>query len=741
MNSIKHYFYFVILSPFFYGFSTALHADPVSNTVAFLGSEDMYLEELPVIISATKLEQPLDESPVATSIIDRQMIDASGAQTIADLLRLVPGFTVGYLSGNTPVVTYHGQSDRYSRRIQLVIDGRSVYLPTLAGVSWSDLIISLDDIERIEVVRGPNASTYGNNAFQAVVSITTRHASDDQGHYVKATAGSHDTADMLYRFGAQSSNLDYRVTLGTKNNEGTDLTDDFTETDYFSYRLDYQLDTSTQLFYTGGYQDSVYGDVIETSTDSPNDVDVTTAFQHLRLEHNINENSSYSVQYYYNYTRSFDANLFRTISLSTASVGTPLETILANVDDFDVNVVFDLESDRHDLEFNYYYDSLDKFRLVTGVSARLDTVIADSVFHPNTDNSLFLGRAFGHGEYSLSDDWIVSAGLMVENNDISGTDYSPRLAIIHHINRQNTLRLSASKATRTPTIFDENGFMEVRTTLTQDGGDPLVNPTLEFLLGGDTVIDPFVYASGDIDSEEITSLELGWISHLMDNSLTIDLKLFSDKTRKLISDIDFIGTIPEENVGALAPAEVGAVDYANTAGTDSKGFEAYSDYQINQDWRLYAYFAYIELDAKMTNPRITDPGETGRIIGRLEESIPSTSYGAMLMKQWPGKLDTSLAVYHVSDMDWLDRTHSRNTAGEEFKDRSAQEYTRVDFVVRKSFSSGQNTVNLSLILQNLNGSYFDYSGTSYTDNTLQTVAIPGSEQDPRAYFELAVKFN
>ena len=108
----------------------ALQATEVDTTLSLLDSEELFIGELPTVISATRLKQPLNESPVSTTIIDRQMIDASGAQTIPDLLRLVPGFTVGYLSGNYPVATYHGQSERYSRRLQVLIDGRSVYLPT-----------------------------------------------------------------------------------------------------------------------------------------------------------------------------------------------------------------------------------------------------------------------------------------------------------------------------------------------------------------------------------------------------------------------------------------------------------------------------------------------------------------------------------------------------------------------------------------------------------------------------------
>lgn len=723
--------------------SSGLFAETVDNTLALLGSEDMYLEDLPVVISATKLEQPINEVPVSTTLINRQMIDASGAQTIADLLRLVPGFSVGYMSGANPVATYHGQSNRYSKRVQLLIDGRSVYLPTLAGVSWSDLIITIDDIERIEVVRGPNASTYGNNAFQSVVSITTKHPSEDPGHYIKSTTGSHDTNDAIYRFGGRAENLDYRVSVGTKNNEGTDLLDDFTETDYLNYRMDYQLDTDTQLYYSGGAQSSTYGDILETPTDTDNDVDVDTGFQHLKFEHNFDNQKSLSIQYYYNYTKSFDFNIFYE-NFPVAAIFNPLTPLdLSAIDIFDVTLLYELESERHDLEVDYYYNLGDSLRLVSGASVRSDKITAESMFRPGTDNSLLLYRLFTHGEYRLTDDWLFNAGLMFESNDISGNDLSPRLSVIHHLNEQHSLRLSASKATRTPTIFDENGLINLEQQLTENGGQTL-NATAQAALGGDVLIDTLFFSSGEVDSEEITSFELGWMSQLIDNKLTLDIKLFIDETRNIITETP-ITNVPTENIDALDPLNIlgdaftGAADQINAASTKSKGIELSIDYQVSADWRLYAYYAYIELDAKVTDDSITDAATRSDITGKLENSIPANSYGAMLMKQWDNKLNTSLAVYHVDDMDWLDRS----SLTEEYSDYSAEAYTRVDFILRKSISSGNNQIDFSFILQNLNGSYSDYTQSStYTNSfTSQTSEIPGSEQDPRGYFELAIKFN
>lgn len=707
-------------------------ANPPDDSLAMLGTEYLYMQDMPVVISATRLEQPQNESPVATTIIDADMIRASGAQTIADVLRLVPGFTVGYLNGNYPVATYHGHSDRLSKRIQLVIDGRSVYLPTLSGVSWSDLVLTLEDIERIEVIRGPNASTYGNNAFLAVISITTRHASQDRGHYARVTGGSHDTEDAIYRFGGQGNNVDYRVSLGTKNNEGTDLLEDKTETDFLSYRIDIQLDTETQMFYQGGIQDSQYGAVLENSSDSDNLVDVTTAFQHFRLERSFANQNSLAIQYYYNYTRSYESEFQGTVSLASQS------PLLANIDDFDVYTIIDLESVRHDLEIDYYYNPTRSLRLVSGASIRADRVIANNVFDPDTDNTLWLARAFTHGEYELNDDVLINAGLMIEDNQISGTDIAPRLALIQHLSSQHSVRLSYSRATRTPTIFDEHGYYALEHQLTENGGQPLSDPTLLSILGGDVLNDTVIYTSGDVESERISSLEFGWMSQLLDNALTLDVKLFSDSTRRLIEDFDYVGPVPGENVDDLfGPAAGGASDIGNVAATKTRGIEIASDWKINRDWRLYNWFAYTRIKARQTNPD-AEPGT----VGRFEESAPRRSLGGLLVKHWPRKLDTSLAVYHVSDMDWLDRTHNRdNPVGSEHTDRSAEAYTRIDFILRKAVKLNDSQVEYSLILQNLNGKHFDYTRTSYTDQSFQTVDIPGSVQDPRVYFELAIKFN
>ena len=692
----------------------------VAETVPdpLIGLEADILDDMPIVLSATRLTQPLNESPVAMTIIDREMIDASGARTIPDLLRLVPGFQVGYFDGNSPVATYHGHSDEYSRRVQVLIDGRSIYVPALAAIQWSDLITTIDEIERIEVIRGPNAAAYGNNSFLGVISIITRDAIEDQGQKIQVTTGSHNTTDAMYRFGGQTESIDYRITLGTHNNDGTDLLNDYTHADYFSYRIDHQINTKTQLFYQGGYKDSNYGDH-EPPPDHENQA--TSAFQWLRWEHISSSNNSLSLQYYYNYNDQDMTNENLMIFLFD-----PIDPF----PDAPITIL----SERHDLEFNYIHN-LDKLRLVSGLSARLDIVNAENVFISNDTQRHKLYRAFSHGEYRFNNSWLLNAGLMIENNDISGTDYAPRLTVIHHLNKTNTLRIGASRATRTPTLFDQNAYVRINQQLTQDGGDPLTTPYTDILGGTDVLNLVDLLSPFDIESEEIESFEIGLISQLINKKLILDAKLFKDKTDKLISDTSSSNPQP-----AVADNYDGEAKYIiNSHKTEMQGLEIALDYKHSKDFRIYGYYAYIDIQADLINPI----GNTGDI-RRLEVSAPTNSYGVMMIKHWPDNLSTSLIFFRVGEMDWTDRTGSGSPY---FIDKSSQAYNKLDFNINKSYRYGKNRLNLALSIQNLIEDYYDYNKTRYTDASMTTIAPDtgisayGSLQDMRTYLEISYLFN
>ena len=166
---------------------------PAADEVAMADpTERDFLSDMPVVLSVSRLAQPLPEAPGAITVIDREMIRASGFHELPDVLRLVPGFLVGHLTGGITTVNYHALAEDNSRRMQVLVDGRSVYTPSFGGVDWSNLPIALEDVDRIEVIRGPNGATFGANAFLATINIITRHPSQDEGAAMAFSAGQED---------------------------------------------------------------------------------------------------------------------------------------------------------------------------------------------------------------------------------------------------------------------------------------------------------------------------------------------------------------------------------------------------------------------------------------------------------------------------------------------------------------------------------------------------------------------
>ena len=256
-SKLKVYRYAIALLPTFLCLAylpTGYAADDVS-------SEQAYLQDFPVVLSASRLSQPLSEAPNAMTVIDRGMIKASGFRTIADLFRLVPGMYVGSLNGHTPIVGYHGSTEEYSRRMQVLIDGRSVYMPPFSMVDWEDIPLQIDDIERIEVVRGPAAASYGANSLQGVINIITRDAASANTFEISVNKGSEGIADVAARMGRAGENLDYRITLAHREDKGygSYILNDSKTTNQLNFRSNFHPAGSDSVDFQMGYSDSTRG--------------------------------------------------------------------------------------------------------------------------------------------------------------------------------------------------------------------------------------------------------------------------------------------------------------------------------------------------------------------------------------------------------------------------------------------------------------------------------------------------
>jgi iron complex outermembrane recepter protein len=205
----------------------ALAQKPDRGTGAGVDLTTLNIEDLMnvKVTSASKKEQKLSRTAAAIFVISQEDIRRSGATNIPDLLRMVPGMDVGQINGSTWAISSRGFNAQFSNKLLVMIDGRIVYTPYFAGVYWDTLDVPLEDIDRIEVIRGPGGTIWGANAVNGVISIFTKKAGDTHGGMVEAGGGNIDAGFGTAQYGAKAGKAtDYRVyTKYSNQNQMLDL--------------------------------------------------------------------------------------------------------------------------------------------------------------------------------------------------------------------------------------------------------------------------------------------------------------------------------------------------------------------------------------------------------------------------------------------------------------------------------------------------------------------------------------
>lgn len=155
-----------------------------SSTADYYDETDL-LADIPSVSSGSRMKQAIHDSPSSVTVIDSKMIAALAPNNLVEVFRLVPGFMSFYVNGSLQALSGHDLTDDDPRRVEVRINGRSVYVPSYPSISWESLGITADDIQRIEVVRGSNVPAYGSNAIVGAVSITTKSPLEESGTHIR----------------------------------------------------------------------------------------------------------------------------------------------------------------------------------------------------------------------------------------------------------------------------------------------------------------------------------------------------------------------------------------------------------------------------------------------------------------------------------------------------------------------------------------------------------------------------
>lgn len=472
-------------------------------------TEADFFNEFPVILTATRLKQSKNNSPTATTIIDRAMIDASGFTDIVDLLRLAPGMLVNNDSGHIGNAGYQFLFDRYTVRFQVLVDGMSVYTPIFGEMPWTQLGITIDDIERIEVIRGPSSASYGPNAMTGVISIITRHAVLDKGLKFKVNQGVNGRSEQYATMGNSNGNFDYKLSLGAREGDGFKKRHDSKELTIANFRGDYQASNNDVItlslnYNSGDYQEDGADGLNDTTPDHVKSVQQVSG--HSKWIHNFSDGDIFTLSYYQQTFK--DKNIY--IGDYTADGLGPL-----NIDE-------SVTTNRKNIELSYSTYS-DKYSLTFGALYREDNTIAPQyLFDTNID--IATRQVFINTELHLNKDNILNLGVLRDDNDTGGATTSPRIALNHHIIKNHTARISYAESTRSPFVFEEYTNYVI-----PDASPPLPVPVVWSDLS-------------DLKPERIKSLELGYIGALNNNTTEIDLRIYKNWLTDIIIIDESIGT-------------------------------------------------------------------------------------------------------------------------------------------------------------------------------------------------------
>lgn len=525
-----------------------VQASPTRSQIPDLA--DLSLEQLinVQVTSVSKKPENLSHAAAAITVISQDDIRRSGARTIAETLRMAPGLDVARVDSHTWAVSSRGFNDTFANKLLVLMDGRSVYTPLFSGVYWDVQDTMLEDIDRIEVIRGPGATLWGANAVNGVINVITKSAKDTQGGLAVAGGGTEELGFGALRYGGRlSEDAYYRVytKYDSRDSSATpdgDTADDRWQMARAGFRIDWEATERSDVTFQG---DTYGGQLNQTynfptltapaySETSSKLVDVSGGNLIGRWKQELSGESDAILQLYYDYTRRKARN-FYTEGRNT----------------FDADL-------QHHLKLGERQD------WVWGLGYRLSADEIDGSFltsySPRKRNTQ-LFNLYAQDDIELVRDRLnLTLGSKFEYNDYTGFEIQPGARLSWVLNDRNTIWASVARAVRTPSRAEN----DVRLVNSVNGGAPsTVNS---------------VFGSSDYKSEELIAYEVGYRVQ-PHKRLSFDLALFyndyddlrTTEFRRVFSDPSLPGTpdVAQLNVDNRATGETfGGELTANWHATD-----------------------------------------------------------------------------------------------------------------------------------------------------------------------------
>jgi len=551
------------------------------------------------VTSASKKEQKLSQVAAAIFVITQEDIRRSGARNIPDLLRMVPGLDVAQVNGNTWAVSARGFNLQNANKLLVLEDGRAVYTPTFGGVYWDTFDVPLDDIERIEVIRGPGGTVWGANAVNGVINVITKKAADTRGWLVTGGGGTVTQALGEVRYGGQvNPDTDYRVFAKYENTDhllapnGQEASDGW-HLLHGGFRADTTLGAKDTVTTEGDVYAGSSGAMVSVFSANPPQNTTMSALSPLsggdfmgQWNHRFSSRYELTVQSYFDrYSR--NGPLVRE-ALNTADVQVQNHVAIGT---------------RQDLMFGAEYRHC--WDQTSGV--------AGFYFQPaNLRDGL--ASMFIQDEIRLKPErWTLYVGTKLENSFFTDYELQPSARLAWTPGKTRTVWTAISRANRTPTRYD-TGLNSV-----------------EALPGGQGI--SVFSGNPKVKSELVTAYELGYRAQ-PGRRFSVDVATFyNDYTNleSLETQTPFLDTNYSPPVLAV-PITLENKQYGTT-----EGVEVFANWQVQSHWTLSPGYSFLEMHLH----RQADSTDT---IDPASYAGSSPQHQASLRSHWELPKRTSLDV-------------------------------------------------------------------------------------------------
>jgi iron complex outermembrane recepter protein len=589
---------------FLMGLSTATAADPaptntLSARLAEMSIEQLVNVEVVSLTSLFKKETTLDKAPAAAAVVSADDVRRLGITTVPEALRMVPGLDVARIDSHQWAVSARGFNAEFANKLLILVDGRTIYGPAYGGVNWGMQDIMMEDLDRIEVIRGPGASLWGANAVNGVINILSKSAKDTQGMLVSASEGSEDNPSIAVRYGGQlATNLYCRVygkgfnREGLVTSTGADAQDNWNSFQGGT-RLDWEPSDENKVTLQGSF----YNDFVHENENvvvlTPPFVTNTNVENHDsggnvlgRWTYQISDVSSLSLQAYYDH--------FRQEQVGSAET-----------------------QDTFDLDAQHRFPMGERNDIIWGLGYHYTKAKFPPNFFltwtpPEQHSELF--SAFVQDEITLSPKrFTVTVGSKFEHNDVTGFEVQPSARLLWIPTDKQTVWAAVSRAVRTPSRYETGA--RVNYSISSIPSPPNATPLGLVSLFGNP----------NAESETLIAYELGYRIEAT-RQLSFDIAGFYNQYDKLLKFVP-------GNSYVQGPVVVFPQTIENAGSAETFGAELSAQWKVTDNWRLQAGYSWLHVNLNPNAPAF--------------QGNPQNQFQLRSYLDLPGNLELNAAGYYV----------------------------------------------------------------------------------------------